>query len=197
MKSIFFDRLKSYLTVLALGVLAGLLVVLFCELPDNELWAFYDWSASTYGFWMFSTSLLVLCSEKRKSAAINTGIYIFVMFFITTLYKSFRMYWDGNTPYNSLIEVSIYSIYGWLLYSVLPAALCAALALVLWTGRKNNSFGKILRIAPAVFILLETVLLFYNVFAIHTKLFSAVTNLICLMLYLMFYRAFVKTENAW
>lgn len=196
MKTIFFDKLKSYLTVLALGVLAGLLVVLFCELPDNELWAFYDWSASTYGFWAFSTSLIVLCSEKRKSAAINAGIYIFVMFFITTLYKSFRMYWDGNTPFHSLIEVSVNSLYGWVLYSILPAAVCAALALVLWSGRNNTMFGKFLRIAPAVFIFLETALLFYSVFAVHTKLFSAATNLICLILYLMFYRASLKIENA-
>lgn len=192
MKTIFFDRLKSYLAILSLGVLAGLIVVLFCEVPDNELWSFYDWSANTYGFWMFSTSLIVLCSEKRKNAAINVGIYIFVMFFITTLYKSFSMYWDGSTPYNSLVEVFVNSLYGWVLYSIFPAAVCAALALILWIGRKNTVFGKILRIAPAVFIFLETTLLFFSVFTVHKKLFSAITNLICMILYLIYYRASLK-----
>ena len=192
MKTIFFDRLKSYLAILSLGVLAGLIVVLFCEVPDNELWSFNDWSANTYGFWMFSTSLIVLCSEKRKNAAINVGIYIFVMFFITTLYKSFSMYWDGSTPYNSLVEVFVNSLYGWVLYSIFPAEVCAALALILWIGRKNTVFGKILRIAPAVFIFLETTLLFFSVFTVHKKLFSAITNLICMILYLIYCRASLK-----
>ena len=152
MKSLFKDNAKSYLLLVILGILAGFSVVFFCELPDNSLWAFYYWSSNTFGFWMFSTSLIVLFSEKRKCAAINAGIYIFLMFLITTAYKSFRLYWDGNTPFHSLLDLSVNSIYGWLLYSIPNALLCAALGLVLWSGRRNTFWGKTLKVLPAVYI---------------------------------------------
>lgn len=184
MKSLFKDNAKSYLLLVILGILAGFSVVFFCELPDNSLWAFYYWSSNTFGFWMFSTSLIVLFSEKRKCAAINAGIYIFLMFLITTAYKSFRLYWDGNTPFHSLLDLSVNSIYGWLLYSIPNALLCAALGLVLWSGRRNTFWGKTLKVLPAVFILIETVALLYSVFIFHTKLFSAIINLICLVVYI-------------
>ena len=166
-----------------LGAVAGLLVVLFCEIPDNSLWSFYYWSANTYGFWMFSTALIVLCSEKRKNAAINAAIYIFLMFLITTIYKSFRMYWNGHTPFVSLLDLSVHHISGWLLYSIPPAILCGILGAILWSGRKNCNYGAILRVLPAVFIALETILLLYGVFTEHIKLFSATINSVCLIAY--------------
>lgn len=185
MKSLFRDNSKSYLLLAILGILAGFAVVLFCELPDNRLWDFYYWSSNTFGFWMFSTSLIALFSEKRKCAAINAGIYIFLMFLITTIYKSFRLYWVGNTPFLSLLDLSVNSVYGWLIYSIPAALLCAALGFVLWSGRKNTFWGKTLRVLPALFILIETVVLLYSVFAYQTKLFSALTNLICLVVYIV------------
>lgn len=195
MKSLFKDNIKFYLLVVALGVLAGLIVVLFCELPDNSLWAFYYWSANTFGFWMFSTSLIVLFSEKRKCAAINAGIYIFLMFFITTMYMSFRSYWDGKTQFNTLLEVSLSHTYGWLLYSIPPALVCAALGLILWSGRRNTFWGKTLQILPAVFILIETVVLFYNVFTYQTRLFSALSNSVCLAAYIVIYFSVIKKST--
>lgn len=184
MKIVFRDRLASYLTIFVLGIIAGLLVVLFCELPDHDLWSFYYWSSKTYGFWMFSTSLIVLCSEKRKSAVVNTATYIFLTFLITTVYMSFRVYRNGYTPFESLADLSIHHMSGWLLYSAPPAVLCGVLGAVLWSGRENHIYGKILCILPALFILCETILLFYHVFTEHTKLFSAVTDLICLIVYI-------------
>ena len=187
MKSIFKDKLNSYLLISICGVLAGFLVVLFCELPDNKLWSFYYWSASTFGFWMFSTSLIVLFSENRKCAAVNAGIYIFLMFFITTAYKSLVIFWKGVTPFQTLGELTLNHITGWFLYSILPAIVCAGLGLVLWSGRKNTVWGRILRILPAIFILIETIVMLYSVFAIHTKLFSALIDLLCLAAYILIY----------
>lgn len=186
MKVVFKDNIKSYLLIFLLSIIAGLLVVFFCELPNNDLWAFSYWSSETFGFWMFSTSLIVLLSEKRKNATINSTIYIFIMFLITTIYKSFRTYWNFYTPYNSLIDLSIHSINGWLLYSVPYAIICGILGTILWSGRKNNIWGKILCILPSIFILGETILLFYYVFINHTKLFSAITDFIWFILYMVF-----------
>lgn len=197
MKIIFRDNIKSYLMLFLLSIMAGLSVVFFCEFPDNELWAFSYWSSKTFGFWMFSTSLIVLLSEKRKTATINSTIYIFVMFLITTIYKSFHLYFNEYTPFNSLIDLSLNSLYGWLLYSVFPAIVCGILGAILWNGRKNNIYGKALCILPVIFIFFETILLFYSVFINHTKLFSAITNLICFILYIIFLKkeVFIKRNK--
>ncbi len=197
MKIIFKDNIKSYLLIFLLSIIAGLSVVFFCEFPNNDLWAFSYWSSETFGFWMFSTSLIVLLSEKRKTATINSTIYIFIMFLITTVYKSFRLYLNGYTPFNSLIDLSLNSLYGWLLYSVPPAIICGILGAILWSGRKNNIYGKMLCILPAIFILLETILLFYSVFISHTKLFSAITDLIWFILCIIFLKkeVFIKKNK--
>ena len=188
MKILFKENPASYLAVFILGVIAGLLVVLFCEFPNNELWSFYYWSSDTFGFWMFSTALIVLYSEKRKIAAVNASLYIFLMFLITTIYKSFHMYWNGYTHFESLAELSTHHMSGWFLYSIPPAILCGVLGAILWSGRKNNIYGKILCVSPAIFIFLETILLFYNVFTEHMKLFSAMSDLACLITYCLILR---------
>ena len=152
MKVLFRDKLKSYFFVVALGLLAGFSVVFFIEVPDNSFWSFYYWSSSTFGFWMFSTSLIVLFSENRKCAAINAGIYIFLMFLITTVHQSFRLYRSGAMQPESLSKLIPNHIGGWLLYSVPPAFICAVLGIILWSGRKNTIWGKLLRTMPAVFV---------------------------------------------
>ena len=195
MKVIFKDNIKSYLLIFLLSIIAGLSVVFFCEFPNNDLWAFSYWSSETFGFWMFSTSLIVLLSEKRKTATINSTIYIFVMFLITTIYKSFRLYLNGYTPFNSLIDLSLNSIYGWLLYSVPPAIICGILGAILWSGRKNNIYSKILCILPVVFIFVEFIILFYSFFINHTKLFSAITDLIWFILYVIFLKKLVFVKR--
>lgn len=196
MKVIFKDNIKSYLLILILSVIVGLSVILFLKLPNNDLWAFSYWSSKTFGFWMFSTSLIVLLSEKRKTAIINSTIYIFIMFLISAIYMTLCLYWKGLSPFNSLIELSLSSLYGWLLYSLPSAIVCGILGAILWSGRKNNIYGKVLCILPAIFILVETILLFYNVIVEHTKLFSAITDLICFILYIMFLnRNFMKIKQ--
>ena len=195
MKVIFKDNIKSYLLIFLLSIIAGLSVVFFCEFPNNDLWAFSYWSSETFGFWMFSTSLIVLLSEKRKTATINSTIYIFVMFLITTIYKSFRLYLNGYTPFNSLIDLSLNSMHGWLLYSVPPAIICGILGAILWSGRKNNIYSKILCILPVVFIFVESIILFYSFFINHAKLFSAITDLIWFILYVIFLKKLVFVKR--
>lgn len=184
MKALFQDNPKSYTLVTALGLLAGLSVVFFIELPDNSVWSFYYWSSSTFGFWMFSTSLIVLFSENRKCAAINAGIYIFLMFLITTTHQSLKFYRSDTIQFPSLSEFILNHIWGWLLYSVPPALVCAVLGIILWSGRKNTIWSKLLRTLPAVFLFAETALLFYSVFVHHTRLFSALSDLGCFGAYI-------------
>lgn len=159
--------------------------MLFIELPDNSFWSFYYWSSSTFGFWMFSTSLIVLLSENRKCAAINAGIYIFLMFLITTAHQSLQLYRSEATQLQSLSELMLNQIGGWLLYSVPPALVCTVLGIILWSGRKNTRWGKLLRAMPAVFLFAEMSILFYSVVVNHTRFFSALSDFCCLFVYLI------------
>ena len=184
MRTVFKNDVRSYLLTAVFGVLAGMLVVLFCELPGGSLWAFYYWSSRTYGFWMFSASLIVLYSEKRLTAGINAAIYIFLMFLETTIYMSLRIYRLGVTPFRTFAEAALDSIPGWLGYSVPPAVLCGVLGAVLWSGRGEGTLARVLRTLPAVFLFAETAVLAVFVITERTRLFSAVTDLALLIIYL-------------
>ena len=172
-------RPLHYLLTAVFGILGGLLVVFIFEFPSDGLWAAAYWSTSVYGFWIFTTSLLVLWSEKRHVACIGSGLYIFFMFLVTTVYMSLRLFYRGSTPYETLFGMALHSISGWLWYSTPPALLCAGLAAVLWGGRKAGTIGAVLRWLPFAFLCLETGCLLFYVFTQSTRLFPALTDLLC------------------
>lgn len=153
-------RPLHYLLTAVFGILGGLLVAFFSEFPSDGLWAAAYWSTSVYGFWIFTTSLLVLWSEKRHVACIGSGLYIFFMFLVTTVYMSLRLFYRGGTPYETLFGMALHSISGWLWYSIPHALLSAGLAAMLWGGRKAGTVGTVLRWLPFVFLCLETGWLF-------------------------------------
>lgn len=195
MKTRFDGSAKSYLRIAGLGVLAGLAVVFFLAIPDHPLWGFRRWSAATFGFWMCSTSRIVLTSKNRTCAAVGAGLYIFLMFLVTTAGQSVLLFRSGRTLFTSLPEMAAHHVPGWLWYSLPPAVLCAALGAVLWSGRKQTMWGKFLRILPACFLLAETALLLAGLLVHGTNLFSVLTNLGCLIWYLAasgFFRRFPK-----
>ena len=172
-------RPAHFLLTAAAGILGGLLVAFFSEFSSDGLWAAAYWSSSVYGFWIFTTSLLVLRSEKRHVACIGSGLYIFFMFLVTTVYMSLRLFCRGGTPYETLFDMTQHSFPGWLWYSIPPALLCAGLAAVLWGGRKAGTIGAVLRWLPFVFLSFETIFLFFYVFTQSTRLFPALADLLC------------------
>ena len=110
-----------------------------------------------------------------------------MIFLINTIYQSIKMYFNSYTPFDSLMEIPINSINGWLLYSIIPAVICGALGAILYSGRKDKIYSKILCIMPAIFTK-------------QMKLFSAITDLICLILYTIFltrcvFNKKIKTED--
>ena len=168
-----------FLLTASAGILGGLLVAFIFEFPSDGRWAAAYWSTSVYGFWIFTTSLLVLWSEKRHVACIGSGLYIFFMFLVTTVYMSLRLFYRGGTPYETLFDMTLHSFSGWLWYSTPPALLCAGLAAVLWGGRKAGTIGAVLRWLPFAFLCLETGCLLFYVFTQSTRLFPALTDLLC------------------
>ena len=181
--------------VAAFGIAAGMLVALFLWLPDNSLWDFSYFSSDTYGFWMFTTALIVLFSAKRHIAAINAGVYVFFLFLITTVFQSLRLFHTGShTPFANVGEMVAKNMVGWLWYSIVPAIICATLGFLLWGARKNTKFGKLLLFAPLVFLVIETGYLLFCVFVHHTKLFSALTDIACIGGYCLIIKRFLPTK---
>ena len=168
-----------FLLTAAAGIIGGLLVAFFFDFPSDGLWAAAYWSSSDYGFWIFTTSLIVLWSSKRYVACIGSGLYIFFMFLVTTVCMSLRLFYRGGTPYETLFDMALHSLPGWLWYSIPPALLSAGLAVVLWGGRKAGTVGAVLRWLPLAFLCLETGWLFFYVFTQSTRLFPALTDLLC------------------
>ena len=92
---------------------------------------------------------------------------------------SLRLFYRGGTPYETLFDMALHSLPGWLWYSIPPAFFGAGLAAVLWGGRKAGTVGTVLRWLPFVFLCLETGWLFFYVFTQNTWLFPALTDLLC------------------
>lgn len=175
------------------GILAGALVVCFSDMPHGDLWSLSSLSSGAFGHWMFTTSLVVLFSSKRLISAANAFIYVGEMFFITGMYKYLRTFFNGYSIYENWKDLLLYSTLDSLLYGLIYGAICALLALVLWSGRKNNWFGKVMLAAPALFIAIEAVSMFWSVFANQTMLFQAILDTACLAVYLfVFGKAIVR-----
>ena len=168
-----------FLLTAAAGIIGGLLVAFFFDFSSDGLWAAAYWSSSVYGFWIFTTSLIVLWSSKRYVACIGSGLYIFFMFLVTTVCMSLGLFYRGGTPYETLFDMALHSLPGWLWYSIPPALFGAGLAAVLWGGRKAGTVGAVLRWMPLAFLCLETGWLFFYVFTQSTRLFPALTDLLC------------------
>lgn len=183
--------------IAALGIAAGIVVAVFLWLPDDPLWNLSYFSADTYGFWMFTTALIVLFSAKRTIAAVNAGVYVFFLFLITTVFQSLRLFHTGShTPFADVGEMAAGSMAGWLWYSIAPAIACAALGAILWGARKDTRLGKLLLFAPLAFLTIETGYLLFCVFVHQTKLFSALTDMACIGGYCLIIRRFLSAKRS-
>ena len=206
-KTIFYDKIKSYILTAVFGIIAGLLVAFFSTFPEDDLWAFSYFSSETFGFWMFTTSFIVLFSEKRKTALINSTIYVGLMFALTAISKMITDYQiqfsQGSLEdfffinnYNSFSDYIFKSSFYVILYSIPSAIVCGVLGAILWNGRKNTKFGKLLLVAPAIYILFEAVFMYYKLFTMHTMLFMAIINTVCLLLYILIFSKYFLIKKA-
>ena len=185
-KTLFKNNRISYLLVTGFGIVAGLLVAFFSRFPAHGLWSFALFSSGTLGFWMFSTSLIVLFSEKNYVAAVNAALYVYFMFYVTGIFKRLAIVRKG---YSSM-EFFYAGLWQELAYGLVPAAVCAALAFVLWYGRKKKWYGVALRFLPAAYIVAEAVTLWVETLWTYIMLregflFMAIVDTVCLAAYLL------------
>ena len=179
-KVLFRHSIKSYLLCSALGIVAGLLVSFFSRFPADNLWAFALFSSQTFGFWIFTCSLIALFADKNYSAGINVALYVYFMFYITGIFKRLTIVNKGYSEmsyfYNGLWQE--------LAYGLLPAAVCFALAFLLWYGRRKRPLFIALRFAPFVFIIAEAILSCVQVISKSQGLFMTIIDSLCALVYL-------------
>lgn len=179
-KTLFRHNVKSYLMCSALGIVAGLLVAFFSRFPGDDLWAFALFSSQTFGFWICTCSLIALFSEKNYVAGINVGLYVYLMFYVTGLFKRLAIvnkgYHTMSYFYNGLWQE--------LTYGLLPAAVCFALAFALWYGKSNKPLFIALRFVPFVFIATEAILNIIHVISMGQGLFMTVIDTFCAFAFL-------------
>ena len=187
MTFIFKNKFISYFLITILGISNGLSVAFFSNFPNNTLWGFSYFSSSILGFWIFTTSLIVLYSEKRIVSGVNAFLYVYFVFLVTGIFKSIRAFHSLYSLYDTINEMILGEWWKWLLYGC-PALICMFLALILWQGRKNTKTGKIILWAPAFVIGIELIQLYVFVIRNHTHLFVTLLNSICFLLYLFIFK---------
>lgn len=118
--------------------------------------------------------------EQQKICRLHRfgAVYLFHVPCDDGIYVASSFFRD-STPYKTLFDIILHGISGWLWYSIPPALFSAGLAAVLWGGRKAGTVGTVLRWLPFVFLCFETGWLFFYVFTQNTRLFPALTDLLC------------------
>ncbi len=154
----------------------------FEQYPHDDLWAFALFGSMTIGFWMCTTSLIVLFSEKFYTGGINAFLYVFFMFYVTGIFKRLALVHKGLKDWADFWHGFV--SWGEYAYAGVAAGVCFLLGMVLWFGRKKNLIFLILRFLPALFILVEAVSLWSRVFSKRTGLFMAIVDTVCLILYI-------------
>jgi len=172
------------LLVAFFGILAGLLTVAFNGFPNNDLWVFSSFSSGTLGFWMFSVSILVLFSEKRLTASINTALYVFIMFII---------YYFSKIDFTLLeldksITVIFLEIGPLCLFCLFYALICGGLGAILWSGKKEGKIRNILIVLPLAYIFSEMCVMGFAVFSYGRYLFQTLIDLMCVIVYIIIFR---------
>ncbi len=180
-KILFKHKWNSYLLVSVIGIIAGFLVHFFSQFPSDDLWGLSLFSSQTFGFWIFTSSLIALFSSKHYVAGINVAFYVYFMFYITGIFKRLAIV---NKGYNE-IQYFWNGLWQELTYGLLPAAICFVCAFVMWFGRKNKLIFVLLRFVPILFILAEAILSWFGVINRNQGLFMAVIDTASAIGYLM------------
>lgn len=195
MKILFYDKIKSYLFVFVFGIAMGVMAGLTASLPGNDLWSLGYLGTGAYGFWMCTTSVIVLASEKRKTAVINTALYILPMFFVTAVFRCANAYLVSYTVreapcslFSFLTDIEAFKWYfGYMFEGETILALIASP--ILYFGRKDNIPGKIIRLLPLCYLVFEFIALFIQIFTLHKMLAPVILDFVCIAAYILFLRS--------
>ncbi len=98
---------------------------------------------------------------------------------MTDLHKTARLFQAGYA-FSDGLPVRILST---LLYGAVPAVICGILGVILWRGRGNQWYSKVLLFLPLLCIVLEAVKMAFTVFLEGRMLFQLLLDTACAALY--------------
>nr|MCR4581728.1 hypothetical protein [Bacilli bacterium] len=160
---IFKNNIKSFITVIIIGIVAGSLCALLDLFPPNNIWTFSSFSGSL-GFWAISGMIILMQSENRKLAGINTFLYFAFMnasFFFVYLLLPIefpRIHTLGQACIESLV---------W----TIPSLICGVCAMIAYEAKKDNIKGIIALSLPIGLLLCEFIEALLSVIFNHKYLF--------------------------
>ena len=177
---IFKNNIKSFITVIIIGIVAGSLCALLDLFPPNNIWTFSSFSGSL-GFWAISGMIILMQSENRKLAGINTFLYFAFMnasfFFVYLLLPiAFpRIHTLGQACIESLV---------W----TIPSLICGVCAMIAYEAKKDNIKGIIALSLPIGLLLCEFIETLFSVIFNHKYLFQTLVDLIGIVILFILYK---------
>ncbi len=190
-KVYFRNDLRSYIKAVLMGIGAGLLVAFFSRFPHDDLWGLALFSSQTFGFWIFSCSLIAQFSEKNHVAGSCVALYVYFMFYVTGIFKRLAIVAKG---YNQMAYFWK-GLYEELTYGLPYALVCFFLGFIMWHGRKDHRLSLILRYAPALFISAELIALIILFLSARHGLFMLINDAAYLIAYLVIIIKQTKTAR--
>lgn len=183
----FKDNFKSYLFVVGLGLVAGIITELLNLFPYDTLWSLSS-IASAFGFWIFTTTLVIYFSSSNKNAAINVFLYLssmnFSFYFLQGILGCFipKLYnIEGFLQWGLLLRFDIFAL------------VCGAISYVLYYWNKDNKISNVLYALPICGLGAETIGLVFYLYNTHTYLLQLIFDFLSLVfLICLFYK---KTNN--
>ena len=170
----------SFIKVIIIGILAGSLCALLDLFPPNNIWTFSSFSGSL-GFWAISGMIILMQSENRKLAGINTFLYFAFMnasFFFVYLLLPLefpRIHTLGQACTESLI---------WMI----PSLICGVCALIAYEAKKDNWRGIIALSLPIGLLLCEFIEALFSVIINHKYLFQTIVDLVGIIVLFILYK---------
>lgn len=167
----FQNNYKSYFCIIGFGLLAGLITRLSDLFPYDTLWSISS-IASAFGFWMLTTTLIILFSCSNKNAAINVFLYLFSMSF--SFY--FLQYILGfYFPRFHNVEGFAWNLF--IIYSIFTLV-CAVISYLLYYWNKDNRISNILYALPICGLGAEIIGVAVFLANTHTYLFQLIFDLL-------------------
>ena len=188
------NNVVNYVLIAVLGIVAGLLTAFFSYFTYYDLWSFSSFSSMSLGFWVFTIAIIVLKSERWSVAGVNTSLYVFFLFFVNNLHKILRGYSPEFIDTANLVE----DLGNIIPYCLETAIFCGGLGIILYIGVIEKWYGKIMVMMPAIFIIIEAVIMYYMVFTKQMLLFQAILDTVCVFLYICIFRKLIfrrKNKN--
>lgn len=167
-------RWQSYLFVLALGLVAGILTRLSDYCPADSLWSFSS-IASAFGFWIVTTTLLIYFSHSPLTAGLNAFLYLAGMsisFYVLKylLGQFIPRFADGGLQWRLLLIYLAFSL------------VIGFLGYLLHFWHCHNKFSSILYALPICALGAETIGLIRFFAATQTYLFQLIFDVAGLLL---------------